>query len=87
MSRDTKNEVTVLTEQLQRIKERIADEKETTQYNRVIINRFLTRGDNTANKRCLNRDNTPTTNSSLTSYGTGNRVAKLLDPPLFSGKD
>jgi hypothetical protein len=29
----------------------------------------------------------PTTNNSLTSYGTGNRVAKLPDPPLFSDED
>jgi hypothetical protein len=27
------------------------------------------------------------TNNSLTSHGTGNQVAKLLDPPLFSGED
>jgi hypothetical protein len=79
--------VAVLTEQLQRIKEYIVDEKETIQRNRAIINRFLTRSDNTANKRRSNRDNTPTTNNSLTSHGTGNRVAKLLDPPLFSGED
>jgi CRISPR/Cas system-associated protein Csx1 len=79
--------VAVLTEQLQRIKERIADEKETIQRNRAIINRFLTRSDNIATKRCSNRDNTPTTNNSLTSHSTGNRVAKLLDPPLFSGED
>ncbi len=76
-----------MTEQLQRIEERIADEKETTQRNRVIIDRFLARGDDTANERRSNRDNTPATNSSLTSHGTGNRVAKLLDPPLFSGED
>jgi hypothetical protein len=29
----------------------------------------------------------PTTNNLLISYSTGNRVAKLLDPLLFSSKD
>ncbi len=65
----------------------MADEKETAQRNRAIIDRFLARGDDTANERRSNRDNTPATNSSLTSHGTGNRVAKLPDPPLFSGED
>jgi hypothetical protein len=86
-ARDARDEVAVLTEQLQRIEERMADEKETAQRNRAIIDRFLTRSDDTANERRSNRDNTPATNNSLTSHGTGNRVAKLPDPPLFSGED
>jgi hypothetical protein len=40
-----------------------------------------------ANKYYLNRDNTPMTNNLLTSHGTGNQVAKLLDPLLFSSED
>ncbi len=53
-ARDTKDKVVILTKQLQYIKEYIVDKKEAIQYNRVIINYFLIRGDNIANKRYLN---------------------------------
>ncbi len=53
-ARDTKDKVVILTKQLQYIKEYIVDKKEAISYNRVIINYFLIRGDNIANKRYLN---------------------------------
>ncbi len=79
---------------MQRLKERIADKKDTAQHNRVIIDRLLVREDVLVeeynNERCfVNRDNTPATirtSNSLAKPGL-TRVVKLPDPLLFSSKD
>jgi len=85
-ARDARDEVSVLEKQLEHLEERMADEKETAQRNRAIIDRFLAR-DDSAERRSVTRDNTPATRNSTSSSSTGVRVAKLLDPPLFSSED
>ncbi len=71
----------------------MADEKDTAQRNRAIIDRLLVREDvlveERNERRSVNRDNTPATartSNSLAKPGL-TRVAKLLDPPLFSSED
>jgi hypothetical protein len=92
-ARNAQDEVAVLTDQLQRLEERMADEKDTAQRNRAIIDRLLAREDvlveERNERRSVNRDNTPATartSNSLAEPGL-TRVAKLPDPPLFSGED
>ncbi len=78
---------------MQRLEERIADEKDTAQRNRAIIDRLLVREDvlveERNKRRSINRDNTPATIRTLNSSAKPGltRVAKLPDPPLFSSKD
>jgi hypothetical protein len=78
---DARDEVTVLRDQLDSNEERMAEAKATAIRNMKLMDRFL---DEEPLRAAVPREDTP---ASHQTTGGGSRVAKLPDPPLFSGED